>query len=66
MVGPYEGRVALTISIFERYTGQRVWRDRRERGFVGRLGDPGFLKAVHEMADEIVGKLPVPNEEEVL
>ncbi|MFN3431097.1 MAG: hypothetical protein ACK46X_14235 [Candidatus Sericytochromatia bacterium] len=64
-VGPYEGRVALTISIFDRYTGQRIWRNRREKGFVGQLGDPGFLKVVREMADEIVAHVPEPPEEEV-
>ncbi|MNS24771.1 hypothetical protein D3C72_566460 [compost metagenome] len=64
-VGPYEGRVALTISIFDRYTGQRIWRNRREKSFVGQLGDPGFLKVVREMAVEIVAYVPEPPEEEV-
>lgn len=63
VVGPYEGRVALTIQVYDRYTGQRVWRNRRERAFVGRLGDPGFLKAVNEMANELIGTLPVPEED---
>jgi hypothetical protein len=63
VVGPYEGRVAMTIQIYDRYTGQRVWRNRRERGFVGQLGDPGFLRAVNEMANELVDTMPVPEED---
>lgn len=63
VVGPVEGRMALTVSIFDRYTGRRVWRNRRERSFVGRLGDPGFLQAVKAMADELVATMPQPSEE---
>jgi hypothetical protein len=63
VVGPVEGRVALTLNIFDRYTGRRVWRNRRERGFVGQLGDPGFLQAVKAMADELVATMPQPAEE---
>lgn len=63
VVGPAEGRVSLSMAIFDRYTGLRVWRNRRERGFVGSTGDPGFLRAVKEMADEIIQTLPEPPEE---
>jgi hypothetical protein len=64
VVGPVEGRVALTLSVIDRTTGQRIWRNRRERSFVGQLGDPGFLQAVKAMADELVATLPQPAEEE--
>ena len=63
VVGPVEGRVALTLAIIYRTTGRRVWRNRRERAFVGQLGDPGFLQAVRAMADELVALVPQPSAE---
>jgi hypothetical protein len=64
VVGPVEGRVALTLAIFDRSTGRRVWRNHRERGFVGQLGDPGFLQAGRAMADELVAIVPQPTGED--
>ena len=64
VVGPVEGRVALTLAVIDRTTGRRVWRNRRERAFVGQLGDPGFLQAVRAMADELVALVPQPSAED--
>ena len=63
--GLIDGKAALSISIFEPSTGQRIWWNRQERNFRGTQGDPGFMRVVLDMAEELVDTMPRPAGEEV-
>lgn len=63
--GLIDGQASLTISIFEPSTGQRVWWNRQQRNFRGTQGDPGFMRVVLDMAEELVDSMPRPVGEEV-
>lgn len=65
MRGRIDGRVALSIAVYEPATGSRVWMNRREQVFRGTQGDPGFLRVVREMAEALVTTMPRPQGEEV-
>lgn len=65
MRGRIDGRVALSIAVYEPATGSRVWMNRREAAFRGTQGDPGYLRVVREMAEELVATMPRPRDEEV-
>lgn len=65
MRGIVDGRVALSIAVYEPQTGSRVWMNRHEQAFRGMQGDPGFMRVVREMAEALVETMPRPADEEV-